>query len=98
MAKKDKEQQEEGGVATLAKRRLRKKYADEVVPKLMEQFSYKSSMQLPRLEKIVVNMGTGSKEKTSDKHQENSIRDLTLITGQKPIITKAKKAVSNFKI
>jgi len=99
MAKKDKKQEEnEGGVVTLPKPRLRQKYADEVVPKLQEHFTYKSSMQLPKLDKIVVNMGTGSKEKTSDKHQENSIRDLTLITGQKPIITKAKKAVSNFKI
>jgi large subunit ribosomal protein L5 len=55
-------------------------------------------MQVPRLEKIVVNMGTGSPEKGGDKHHENSIRDMALITGQKPIATVSKKAVSNFKI
>lgn len=98
MAKKDKNQEEGGAVATLPKPRLRKKYADEVAPKLREQFGYKSVMQLPRLDKIVINMGTGSKEKTGDKHLENSVRDMTLISGQKPIITRAKKAVSNFKI
>ncbi len=99
MAKKEKAQAgEPGPVATMPRPRLRDKYATDVVPKMREQFSYKSSMQVPKLDKIVVNMGTGSKEKTSDKHQENSIRDLTLITGQKPIVTKAKKAVSNFKI
>ncbi len=97
MAKKDK-QEESGPVGKLPAPRIKKKYAEEVVPKMREHFAYKSIMQVPRLEKIVINMGTGSKEKTSDKHQENSLRDLTLISGQKPIVTKAKKAVSNFKV
>ncbi len=69
-----------------------------MLPKLKEQFGYTSVMQAPRLDKIVLNMGTGSPDKTSDKHLENSIRDMTAITGQKPIITKAKKAVANFKL
>jgi large subunit ribosomal protein L5 len=81
----------------LPKPRLRKKYAEEVVPKMQEQFKYKSSMQVPKLEKIVINMGTGASDK-DPKHLENSIRDMTLISGQKPVATVAKKAVSNFKI
>lgn len=75
--------------------RLRQKYKDEVSPKLMEQFKYTSPMQLPKLDKIVINMGTGA---TDDKHLENSMRDLTLISGQRPVATIAKKAISNFKL
>lgn len=96
MAKKDKEQND-GGTATLPKPRLREKYAKEVAPKLKEQFGYKSTMQIPKLEKIVINMGTGTGEK-DPKHLENSIRDMTLISGQKPVVTTAKKAISNFKL
>ncbi|RYG36458.1 50S ribosomal protein L5 [bacterium] len=77
--------------------RLKQKYKDDVAPKLQEQFKYKSSMQTPKLDKIVINMGTGAGDK-DPKHLENSIRDLTLISGQKPIVTVAKKAISNFKI
>ena len=99
MARKEKEAQfETGEQVALPKPRLRKKYAEEVIPKLREEFKYKSVMQVPRLEKIVVNMGTGSPEKGGDKHHENSIRDMALITGQKPVATISKKAVSNFKI
>lgn len=98
MARKDKKVEEVTGPVTLPKPRLRAKYKDEVCPKMQEQFKYSTPMQLPKLEKIVINMGTGSKEKGGDKHLENSVRDLTLITGQKPVITRAKKAVSNFKI
>jgi len=82
----------------LPKPRLRKKYAEVVLPKLKEQFNYTTVMQAPRLEKIVLNMGTGSPDKTSDKHLENSVRDMAAITGQKPVITKAKKAIANFKL
>lgn len=95
MAKKDKDTT--GSVATLPKPRLKEKYATEVAPKLMEQFGYKSVMQLPRLDKIVINMGTGTGDK-DPKHLENSVRDMTLISGQKPIVTTAKKAISNFKL
>jgi large subunit ribosomal protein L5 len=97
MARKDKVQ-EPAGPVTLPKPRLRKKYKDEVLPKLQEQFKYDSVMQAPKLEKIVINMGTGSKTKNGDKHLENSVRDMALISGQKPVITRARKAVSNFKI
>ncbi|RYG49475.1 50S ribosomal protein L5 [bacterium] len=86
-----------GPQGPLPKPRLKAKYRDEVAPKLQEQFKYKSSMQTPKLDKIVINMGTGAGDK-DPKHLENSIRDLTLISGQKPIVTIAKKAISNFKI
>ncbi|HWD38778.1 MAG TPA: 50S ribosomal protein L5 [Fimbriimonas sp.] len=98
MARKQKE--ESGGaeaLTSLPKPRLRKKYKDEVLPKLQEEFKYKSIMQAPRLEKIVINMGTGAGDK-DPKHLENSVRDMTLIAGQKPVITIAKKAISNFKV
>src|SRR4051812_12854809 len=99
MARKDKQQEETAsGPITIPKPRLRAKYADEVVPKMKEAFNYKSSMQVPKLDKIVINMGTGSRDKADPKHLENSVRDMTLISGQKPVITKAKKAVSNFKV
>jgi large subunit ribosomal protein L5 len=77
--------------------RLKKVWEDNVKTKMMEQFSYTSVMQVPKIDKIVVNMGTGSPEK-EPKHLENSIRDLALITGQKPVVTTAKKAISNFKL
>ncbi|HJP84050.1 MAG TPA: 50S ribosomal protein L5 [Fimbriimonadaceae bacterium] len=94
MAKKEKT---EGPAATLPKPRLKQKYAKEIAPKLKEQFNYKSVMQIPRLDKIVINMGTGTGDK-DPKHLENSVRDMTLIAGQKPVITTAKKAISNFKL
>lgn len=98
MAKKDKKQEEPTGPIVLPKPRLRKKYQEEVAPKVREQFKYSSTMQIPKLEKIVINMGTGSTDKVGEKHLENSIRDLQLIAGQKPVITKARTAISNFKI
>lgn len=85
---------EKGSAATLPEPRLKKIYKESVAPKLREQYGYDSIMQIPRLEKIVINMGTG----TDEKHLENSVRDLTLIAGQKPVITTAKKAISNFKL
>lgn len=96
MARKEK-QEETAGPVTLPKPRLRQRYKDEVLPKLQEQYKYKSIMQAPRLEKIVINMGTGAGDK-DPKHLENSVRDMTLISGQKPVITVAKKAISNFKV
>ncbi len=83
--------------AALPKPRLRAKFRTEVSPKMMEQFKYKSVMQVPRLDKIVINMGTGAGDK-DPKHLENSVRDMTLISGQKPVVTIAKKAISNFKV
>ncbi len=72
-------------------------YKEKVVPTLMKRFSYKSIMQVPRIEKVVVNMGVG--QATQDpKLLDAAMADLTLITGQKPCIRKAKKAISNFKL
>ena len=76
---------------------LKKKYQDEVAPALMQKFGYKSVMQIPRLEKIVVNCGCGEARDNS-KVLEAVVSDLTTITGQKAIITKAKKSVANFKL
>jgi len=77
--------------------RLKEKYKKEVVPSLQEKFNYKSAMQVPKLTKIVVNRGVGAA--TGDKKLvDNSVDELTLITGQKAVPTIAKKAVSNFKL
>ncbi|MBE5821242.1 MAG: 50S ribosomal protein L5 [Clostridiales bacterium] len=77
--------------------RLREKYEKEIVPALMKKFSYKSVMQVPKLEKIVINIGVGE-SKDNPKALENAMNDLGIITGQKPIITKAKKSIAGFKI
>ena len=77
--------------------RLKEQYRKEIVPALIEQFGYKSTMQVPRLEKIVLNMGVG--EAVNDKKiLENAAADMTKIAGQKPVITKAKKSIAGFKI
>ena len=76
---------------------LREQYEKEIVPAMMKKFNYKSVMQVPRLEKIVINIGLGD-TKDNPKSLENAINDVTLITGQRPIITKAKKAIAAFKI
>lgn len=94
MAKKGKE---EAPIGKLPEPRLKKVYKDTVLPKLMEEFKYTTVMEAPRLVKVVINMGTGNPDK-DPKSLENSIRDMTLITGQKPIATLAKKAISNFKL
>jgi len=86
-----------GALTSTPKSRMREKERSDVGPKMQEQFGYKSSMQLPRLEKIVINMGTGAGDK-DPKNLENSVRDMTLISGQKPVVTIAKKAISNFKV
>lgn len=77
--------------------RLQEKYLNEVVPAMMEKFSYKNVMEVPRLEKIVINMGVGE-AKDNAKILEAAVAELTLIAGQKPIITRARKSVANFKI
>ena len=76
---------------------LKKLYQDEVAPALMQKFGYKSTMQIPRLEKIVVNVGC-SEARENAKVLDAVVSDLTAITGQKAIITKAKKSVANFKL
>ena len=76
---------------------LREQYEKEVKPALMRKFGYKSVMQVPKLEKIVINIGLGD-VKDNPKSLENAMNDLTIITGQKPIITKAKKSIAAFKL
>ncbi|SCN24085.1 50S ribosomal protein L5 [Clostridium sp. N3C] len=77
--------------------RLQEKYINEVVPALVEKFGYKNIMEVPRLEKIVVNMGVGE-AKDNPKVLESAVNDLQIITGQKPVVTRAKKSIANFKI
>ena len=76
---------------------LKAKYKAEVAPALMQKFGYKSTMQIPRLEKIVVNVGC-SEARENAKVLDAVVNDLTTITGQKAVITKAKKSVANFKL
>ncbi len=76
---------------------LKELYKNEVVPELMKKFNYKSIMQVPKLEKIVINMGV-SDVRENAKALENAMRDLTIITGQKVVSTKAKKSIAGFKI
>jgi large subunit ribosomal protein L5 len=77
--------------------RLQEKYEKEAVPALMEKFQYNNIMQVPKLEKIVINMGVGE-AKDNPKVLESAVSDLTIITGQKPVLTRAKKSIANFKI
>ncbi|EHI97140.1 MULTISPECIES: 50S ribosomal protein L5 [unclassified Clostridium] len=77
--------------------RLQEKYQKEVIPAMIEKFGYKNIMEVPKLEKIVINMGVGE-AKENQKVLESAVNDLTLIAGQKPILTRAKKSVANFKI
>ena len=81
----------------MANPNLKAKYNAEVAPALMQKFGYKSTMQIPRIEKIVVNCGCGEARDNS-KVLESVVGDLATITGQKPVITKAKKSVANFKL
>jgi len=77
--------------------RLRVKYHKEVIPTLMKEFSYKNAMQVPRLEKVVVNMGLGE-ALANNKLIDSAVDQLALITGQKPVVTKSRKAIANFKL
>ena len=77
--------------------RLQEKYNKEVAPALMEKFGYKNVMELPKLDKIVLNMGIGD-ARENPKGLEKAVEELELITGQKPVITKARKSVANFKL
>ncbi len=77
--------------------RLKGKYLNEAVPALKEKFKYSSNMQIPKLEKVVLNMGVGE-VKDNPKAMDSAVNDMTLITGQKPIVTKAKKSVAAFKL
>lgn len=76
---------------------LREQYEKEVIPAMMKKFNYKSVMQVPKLEKIVINIGLGD-VKDNPKSLDNAVAELTMITGQKPIITKARKSIAAFKL
>jgi len=77
--------------------RLKDKYTGEAVPALMSKFGYKNIMQVPKLEKIVINMGLGD-TKDNPKGLDAAVNDLAIISGQKPVVTRAKKSVANFKV
>lgn len=77
--------------------RLKDRYREEVAPALMQRFSYENVMEIPRLDKIVINMGLGDC-KDNAKALETAISELTAISGQKPLVTKAKKSIANFKL
>ena len=72
-------------------------YTNEVAPALLKKFNYKSTMQIPKLDKIVINIGLGE-AKDNPKVIDSALNDLTIITGQKPVVTKAKKSIANFKL
>ena len=77
--------------------RLKEKYLKEVVPSLKEKYNYKSVMEVPKLEKIVINMGVGDATGNA-KLLEAAVNDLTVIAGQRPVVTKAKKSIAGFKV
>ena len=77
--------------------RLKEKYTAEIAPALMQKFGYKSVMQIPKLEKVIVNVGCGD-AKENAKIIDSVMKDISSITGQKPVATKARKSVANFKV
>ena len=76
---------------------LKEQYVKEVIPAMMKKFNYSSVMQVPKLEKIVINIGLGE-TKDNPKALDNAMNDLSIITGQRPIVTKAKKSIAAFKL
>jgi large subunit ribosomal protein L5 len=77
--------------------KLREKYQKEVVPAMMKEFSYKNQLQVPRLEKVVINVGM-SEATTNIKLLDTAVKELSQISGQKPVVTKAKKSIAGFKL
>ncbi len=77
--------------------RLKEIYINEIVPRLNEKFGYKNPMQVPKLDKVVINMGVGE-AKENAKILDSAVRDLEIIAGQKPVVTKSKKSIANFKL
>ena len=77
--------------------RLKIKYREDVIPTLMKEFSYKNVMQVPHVEKVVINMGVGTAVQDA-KTLDAAVRDMTAITGQRPVVTRAKKSIAAFKI
>ena len=93
----DKKNQAATAADTKREYRLKTHYAEKVVPALMSKFNYKNVNEVPKLEKIVLNMGLGD-EKDNGKSFQLAVEELRLISGQKPVVTKAKKSVANFKV
>ena len=77
--------------------RLRKKYKEEIIPQLMKDFSFRNIMQVPKLERVIINMGLGEAVQNA-KLIESAVEELTAITGRKPIVTRAKKSIASFKL
>ncbi|MET3699923.1 LSU ribosomal protein L5P [Bacillus oleivorans] len=77
--------------------RLKEKYVKEITPSLMSKFNYKSIMQVPKIEKIVINMGVGDAVQNA-KALDNAVEELEIITGQKPVVTRAKKSIAGFRL
>ena len=77
--------------------KLRSHYKEKIIPSLMEQFNYKNIHEVPKITKIVINRGLGEASRNS-KALENSVKEIALITGQQPVVTKARKSVAGFKI
>lgn len=94
---KKKKKGEEVAKPFTAEPRLKTKYREEIVPALKEKFGFENIMETPKLEKIVLNMGLGA-EKDNPKGLESALEEMGLIAGQKPVVTKAKKSVANFKV
>ena len=77
---------------------MKAKYTADVAPALMKKFQYKSTMQIPTIDKIVINVGCGKEANGNSKVIESVVRDFTAITGQKPVVSQARKSVANFKL
>ncbi len=78
--------------------RLQELYKNEVMPALTREFAFRNIMEVPRVEKVVINIGVGSETQTDSKALDAAVSDLTIIAGQKPVIAKARKSISNFKL
>ena len=78
--------------------RIQERYQKEIVPQLMREFTFKNVMQVPRIKKVVVNIGVGSETQTDSKALDAAVSDLIIVTGQKPVVTKARKSIANFKL
>lgn len=78
--------------------RLHEQYKNEVAPALMREFTLQNVMEVPHIEKVVLNIGVGSETQTDSKALDAAVNDLTIIAGQKPVIAKARKSISNFKL
>jgi large subunit ribosomal protein L5 len=78
--------------------KVQERYQKEAVPQLVREFAFKNVMQVPRIMKVVVNIGVGSESAENTKALDAAVGDLTIITGQKPVVTKARKSIANFKL